>query len=100
LQYRVAIIVSVVLGAAIVADGIVRTSRARLHVSTVKTNVSTMSQRQLAAGVRECDAQGSGERTKHDADFCAEVARALDAEPLQIVQMPQTISMPDPHLHK
>jgi hypothetical protein len=101
MQYRVAVIVSVVLGAVIVADGIVKTSRARLHVSTVKSKVSTMSQRQLAVGVKECDAPPeSGERSKHDADFCAEVTRALDDEPLQIVQVPQTTSMPDPHPQK
>jgi hypothetical protein len=93
MHYRVAIIVSVILGATLITDGIVRTSRARQHVSMVKTNVSAMSQRQLAAGVGECDASpASTVSAKRDGDFCAEVTRALDDQPLQIVNVTQTRS--------
>jgi hypothetical protein len=87
-KYRVAIIVSLVLAAILVADGFIRTSRTRHHVSVVKTNVGAMSEHELTAAVRECDPpEGSGEKAKHDGDFCAEVTRALDAQPLQITTL-------------
>jgi hypothetical protein len=104
-RYRIAIIVSLLLAAILVADGFIRTSRARHHVSVVKTNVGAMTPQELAVTVRECDPpDGSGEKAKHGRDFCGEVTRALDAEPLQIVLAPKPevvfIPMPGPRLQK
>ena len=106
MKYHIALIVLLILGASIVADGYVRTGRARHQALMVNANVLTMSQQQLAISLGECDSPSpAGEHVKRDATFCAEVARVLDNQPLQIVDewpppMVVPLSLPPLRLHK
>jgi hypothetical protein len=52
----------------------------------LRTTVATLTPQQLAIESRYCDpAFWSGEHVNRGADYCAEVSRALDDQPLQAV---------------
>jgi hypothetical protein len=83
----VTVVAVVILAAIFMGDGYLKTRRADEKTSALKTAVSGMSIQQLARASEECDpAQSSGGAVKHDAAYCAEVFRAIEAEPLQIVE--------------
>ena len=89
LKYKVTVVVGAILAVIIVGDGYLRTRHADQKASGLKSEVSAMSIQQLARASEECDsAQSSGAPPKHDEAYCAEVFRAIEAEPLQIVQPP------------
>jgi len=74
------------LAVLLIGDGYLRTRRVSEHAGMVKTAVSAMSIQELARRVQECD-----EGVKHDAAYCAEVIRRIEAQPLQIVEMPAPV---------
>jgi hypothetical protein len=82
-------VVAVAIVAAIfMGDGYLRTRRADQHTSVLKSKVSAMSIQELARASAECDSEKSPDvQAKQDAGYCAEVFRAIEAEPLQIVEM-------------
>ena len=89
MKYKVTVAAAVVLAVLFMGDGYLRTRRADQKTGALKTAVSTMSIQQLAKASQECDlAQASGQ-VKHDAGYCAEVFRAIEDQPLQIVVTPR-----------
>jgi hypothetical protein len=89
LKYKVMVVAAAILAVVVAGDGYLRTRRADQKASGLKTTVSAMSIQQLARASEECDSpQSPGAPAKHDAAYCAEVFRAIEAEPLQIVQPP------------
>jgi hypothetical protein len=79
--------VGAVLAAVLIGDGYLRTRRASAHAVTLKTAVAAMSIQELARRVGECEpSPGSGAPVKHDAAYCAEVMRAIEQRPLQLVE--------------
>jgi hypothetical protein len=104
MKYNVALSVLVVLGALALGGSYLKTSRDRQAALTLRANVSALNLQQLAISRRECD---PGQLVTHSAAYCAEIARALDAMPLQAVDMrvrppliPERISPPPATLRK
>ena len=96
MKYKVvAVIVLLVLAALAIGDGYLRTRRAERRILTMKSQVSGMSIQQLARAEAECDSAPAarvpptrGPATWRDGEFCEEVARAIEAEPMHIVNVP------------
>lgn len=85
---KVIAVVAVILALIFVGDAYLRTRRADQKTGALKSAVSGMSIQQLAKASAECDsAQAEGRPT--DAGFCAEVFRAIEDQPLQIVETPR-----------
>ena len=78
-----------VLAVLFLGDGYLRTKRADQKTGALKTAVSTMSIQQLAKASQECDLAQAGGQVNHDAGYCAEVFRAIEDQPLQIVETPR-----------
>jgi hypothetical protein len=89
LKYKLVVVAVVILAVIVVGDGYLRTRRADQKASGLKSAVSAMSIQQLARASEECDsAQSPGAPAKYDAGYCEEVFRAIEAQPLQLVQPP------------
>ncbi len=84
----VALLVLIILA---IGDGYLRTRRADRRVSTMKSQISGMSIQQLARAAAQCDsalpAQAAPAK-RGDTEFCEEVARAIEAEPMHLVTVP------------
>ena len=89
MKYKVTLVAAVVLAVIFMGDGYLRTRRADQKAGALKTAVSTMSIQQLAKASEECDLAQAGGQVKHDAAYCAEVFRAIEDQPLQIVETPR-----------
>lgn len=88
MKYKVAVVTVAILAAVVIGDGYLRTRRADQKASVLKSAVSAMSIQELARASEECDsAQSPGGTAKQDAAYCAEVYRAIEDQPLQIVEM-------------
>ncbi len=87
LKYKLTVVAAVILAVIFMGDGYLRTRRADQKTGALKTAVSAMSIQQLAKASEECDLAQAGGRTK-DAGYCAEVFRAIEDQPLQIVATP------------
>jgi hypothetical protein len=88
LKYKVmAVIALLALAVLAIGDGYLRTRRAERSVSAMKSRVSGMSIQQLARAEADCDSwqPARAPMQRRDGEFCEEVARAIEAEPLQIV---------------
>jgi hypothetical protein len=83
------VIAAVILAAIFMGDGYLRTRRADQKTGALKTAISAMSIQQLAKASEECDLAQAGRRDKHDAGYCAEVFRAIEDQPLQLVETPR-----------
>jgi len=89
-KYKVTVGALVILAVLFLGDAYLRTRSAAQKTSELKTAVSAMSLQQLAAASKECDeALSLGGRAKHDAAYCAEVFRAIEDQPLQMVEVPK-----------
>ena len=89
-KYKVTVGALVILAALFLGDAYLRTHSAAQKTSELKTVVSAMSVQQLAAASKECDeAVSLRGRPAHDAAYCAEVFRAIEDQPLQMVEMPK-----------
>jgi hypothetical protein len=86
MKYKVTVAAAVVLAVLFVGDGYLRTRRVDQKTGALKSAVSTMSIQQLAKASEECDLARAGGQVKHDAGYCAEVFRAIEDQPLQIVE--------------
>jgi hypothetical protein len=82
-------VAAVILALVFVGDAYLRTRRADHKTGALKSAVSAMSIQQLAKASEECDLAQAGGRPK-DAGYCAEVFRAIEEQPLQIVETPRT----------
>ncbi len=85
----VAVGVVVILAVIFMGDGYLRTRRAEQKSGALRTAVSAMSIQQLARAAEACDLAQAGGRVHHDAAYCAEVFRAIEDQPLQIVETPR-----------
>jgi len=89
MKYRAVAIVSVILAAAIIGNGLLNKRRIHHQATALKSTVSSMSLQELAARAAECEsAPPPGARPLHDAAYCEEVMRALDNQPLELVKVP------------
>jgi hypothetical protein len=91
MKYKVTVVavgVIVILAVIFMGDGYLRTRRADQKSGALRTAVSAMSIQQLAKASEECDLAQAGGRVHHDAAYCAEVFRAIEDQPLQIVDTP------------
>jgi hypothetical protein len=88
MKYKMTVVVAVILAVIFMADGYLRTKRADQKTGALKTAVSAMSIQQLAKASEGCDLAQAGGRAK-DAGYCAEVFRAIEEQPLQIVATPR-----------
>lgn len=92
IKYKVMVVAGVFVALIVLGDGYLRTRRADQSTSVLKSKVSAMTIQQLAKASEECDSEQShseqspGGQVKHDAAYCAEVFRAIEAEPLHIVE--------------
>ena len=78
-----------ILAAIVIGDGYLRTRQANQRQVTLEASVARMSIQQLARLSAECDAaQSPGAQATHDAGYCAEVWREIEARPLQAVKVP------------
>lgn len=94
MKYTVVVIVLACLAAIFIGDGWVNTRRAAQKAQSLTARVSALSPQELAARVRDCDSGQPGRAGQpYDAQYCAEVMRVIDNQPLQIVTPPRR--MPD-----
>ncbi len=95
MTYKVAVVAVLILAAIVIGDGYLRTRQADQRQETLKASVAGMSNQQLARLSAECDAaQSPGAAVTHDAGYCAEVWREIEARPLQAVKVPPTTTVP------
>lgn len=87
-RLKLTLVAAVILAVIFMGDGYLRTRRADQKAGALKTAVSAMSIQQLAKASEECDVAQAGGRPK-DAGYCAEVFRAIEDQPLQIVETPR-----------
>jgi hypothetical protein len=84
----IAVMVLVFVVAVVLGDGYLKTRRADQHALKLKASVSSLSIQELARRTQECDSsQLLSAPVKHDAAYCAEVMRAIDDRPLEIVDI-------------
>jgi hypothetical protein len=88
MKYKMTVVAAVILAVIFMGDAYLRTRRADQKTGALKTAVSAMSIQQLAKASEECDLAQAGGRAK-DAGYCAEVFRAIEDQPLQIVESPR-----------
>jgi hypothetical protein len=81
-------VAAVILALIFVGDAYLRTRRADQKTGALKSAVSAMSIQELAKASEECDSAQAGGPPK-DAGYCAEVFRAIEDQPLQIVETPR-----------
>jgi len=95
MKYKVTVVAVVILAVIVIGDGYLRTRQANQREVTLKASVAGMSIQQLARLSAECDsAQSPGAPVTHDAGYCAEVWREIEARPLQAVKVPMTTTVP------
>jgi hypothetical protein len=82
------VVAAVIVALIFIGDAYLRTRRADQKTGALKSAVSAMSIQQLAKASEECDLAQAGGRAK-DAGYCAEVFRAIEDQPLQIVETPR-----------
>jgi hypothetical protein len=88
MKYNIAMIVLVLLGAVLIADGYIRSNHNKKNVLAVRATVSAMSPQKLAAGIADCDpVRAAGEKPRQSSALCAELNRVLDEQRLQIVDV-------------
>ena len=88
MKFTIAAIVSMILCAIVIGDGYIKSRRAKQNAVTVSSSLATMSIQELSRRSEECDqSQGRGQPGKHDADFCAQVWREIEARPLEVVDV-------------
>lgn len=86
MKYNIAMILLVLLGTVVIADGYIRSSHDKQNLLRVRTTVSAMSPQKLAAGISNCDpVRSSGEHPKYKSTLCSEISRALDEQQLELV---------------
>jgi len=91
MKYTGVVIVALILGAVMIGDGYRHSMRVTRNTSTLKARVAALSIQELARSSQECDSSLSpGEAVKHDAAYCAEVWRVIEAQPLQAVKIEQS----------
>ncbi len=90
MKYTIPIVVLMILGALWAGQGYLKTRRVEQHTATLRTHLSAMSIQELSRLSEKCD-QSTGTRPPigHDADYCAEVWREIEARPLQSVDVPK-----------
>jgi hypothetical protein len=96
MQYNIAMIVLVMLGAVVIADGNIQSKHVEQNRLSLRATVLAMSPQQLASSIADCDpVRPAGEHVRHNSTFCTEVNRALDEQRLQIVDVrPLSIYLP------
>ncbi len=95
MRYKVTVVAVLILAAIVIGDGYLRTRQANQRQVTLEASVARMSIQQLARLSAECDAaQSPGAPATHDAGYCAEVWREIEARPLQAVKVPSPPSVP------
>jgi hypothetical protein len=91
MKYKVmAVVALLVLAALAIGDGYLRTRRTDRRILTMKSHVSGMSIQQLARAAADCDSARPANAPVRggDEEFCEEVARAIEAEPMHLVIVP------------
>ena len=95
MKYKLTVVAVVILAAIVIGDGYLRTRQANQRQVTLKASVAGMSIQQLARLSAECDrSQSPGAPVTHDASYCAEVWREIEARPLQAVKVPPPANVP------
>lgn len=87
MKFRAVAAVSLILGASLIVDGYLNSRRAEHRIAVRTTTLKAMNIQELAARVRECDPPEGTAPSNRDADYCAEVMRAIEAQPLQAVRI-------------
>jgi hypothetical protein len=88
MKYTVAVVVLALACAIFIGDGYLKTRRIEQSASTLRTNLSSMSIQELSSRSEECDLPPERRQSvKHDAAYCAEVWREIEARPLQAVEI-------------
>jgi hypothetical protein len=90
MKYTIPIVALMILGALWAGQGYLKTRRIEQNTVSLRTQLSAMSIQELSRRSEKCD-QSTGGRplVGHDADYCAEVWREIEARPLQSVEMPK-----------
>jgi hypothetical protein len=92
MKYTLPTVVLVILGALWAAQGYLKTRRVEQHTVSLRTQLSAMSIQELSRLSVKCDrSMGGRPPVGHDADYCAEVWREIEARPLQSVEVPKQI---------
>ncbi len=89
MKYKIMMAAAAILAVIFMGDGYLRTRRVDQKTGALRTAVSAMSIQELAKASEECDAAQAGGAVKRDAVYCAEVYRAIEDQPLQIVVTPR-----------
>ncbi len=87
IRFRAVAAVSLVLCAILIGNGFLNSRRVEHRAAARTTTLRAMNIQQLAARMRECDPPDGSAPINRDADFCAEVMRAIEAQPLQAVRI-------------
>ncbi|HEY2781157.1 MAG TPA: hypothetical protein VGI90_10285 [Steroidobacteraceae bacterium] len=94
-KYTVAIVVLVILGVIAAEMAFRVTHRVDEKPVTLRSTLSGETIQQLVRRSSECHEPQPGEPVGRDADYCAEVFRAIEARPLQIQQIrPLELTVP------
>ena len=86
----------VLVGAlAFVGGGYLNTRHAERKAAELRTRARGMTDQELARAVAQCDAPAAAGTPAPPADYCEDVAREIDARPLEMVRtMPSTLAAP------
>jgi hypothetical protein len=88
MKYNIAMIVLVLFGVVVIANGYIQSNRDKQKLLQIRATVSAMSPQKLAAGISNCDpVRSSGEHPKYKSTLCAEISRAIDEQRLELVDV-------------
>ena len=90
----------VLLGAlAFVAGGYLNTRHAGRQAAELRSRSRGMTDQELARAMAQCDGPAAAGTPAPSADFCEDVAREIDARPLEMVKVtPGPLALPGPAL--
>jgi hypothetical protein len=90
MKYTIPTVVLMILAALWAGQGYLKTRRVEQHAVSLRAQLSAMSIQELSRLSEKCDrSMGGHPSVGHDADYCAEVWREIEARPLQSVEMPK-----------
>ena len=99
MKYDIAVITAVLVSTVLIGASYLDSERTARHAVTVRATVASLSIQRLAPEIAACDSfRGRFNARDRRMIYCAEVIRAMDAQPLQTVVIRRLDMIPAPFL--